>query len=92
MMKRPLALGKNKKVTGLFKDELGRKIMKKICALRAKRYSYLMDGDCEIKKAKGTKTCLPKRRIMFENYTACLFNNKLLLKSQQRFESNHHKV
>ena len=51
-----------------------------------------MDDDCEIQKAKGTKTCLTKRSLMFENYTACLFNNKILLKSQQRFKSNNHKV
>ena len=29
---------------------------------------------------------------MFENYTDCLFNNKIILKSQQRFQSDHHKV
>ena len=29
---------------------------------------------------------------MFENYKDCLFNNKIILKSQQRFKSNHHKV
>ena len=32
MKKRPLAIGKNKKALGFFKDELGRKIMKEICA------------------------------------------------------------
>ena len=51
---RPLPTGKNKKVTGLMKDELGRKIMTEFCALRPKT-SYLMDnGGCD-KKAKGTK-------------------------------------
>ena len=34
--KRPLSIGKNKKVIGLFKDELGVTIMKEFCALRAK--------------------------------------------------------
>ena len=50
--KRPLPIGKNKKVIGLFKDELGGKIMKEFCARRAKTYSYLMDNDCDVKKAK----------------------------------------
>ena len=29
---------------------------------------------------------------MFENYTDCLFNGKIILKSQQKFKSDHHKV
>ena len=53
--KRPLPIGKNKKVIGLFKDELGGKIIKEFCALRAKTYAYLMGDDSEVKKAKGTK-------------------------------------
>ena len=51
--KRPLSIGKNKKVIGLFKDELGGKIMKEFCVLRAKTYLYLMDDNSEIKKSKG---------------------------------------
>ena len=44
-----------KKVIGLLKDELGGKIIKEFCALRAKTYAYLMGDDSEVKKAKGTK-------------------------------------
>ena len=29
---------------------------------------------------------------MFDNYKNSLFNNKIILKSQQRFKSDHHKV
>ena len=83
-----LPIGKNKKVIGLFKDELGGKIMKEFVGLRAKTYAYLMDDDSEHKKAKGTKKCVIKRRLMFENYTDCLFNDKTILKSQQRFKSD----
>ena len=66
--KRPLQIGVNKKVIGMFKDELGGKIMKEFCALRAKTYTYLMDDDSEKKKAKGIKKYVIKRMLMFENY------------------------
>ena len=66
--------------------------MKEFCALRAKTYSYLMDDDSEVKKSKGTKKCIIKRKTMIENYTDCLLNDKIILKSPQRFKSNHHKV
>ena len=90
----------NKKVYGFFKDELGGKIMKEFVALRAKKYIYLIDSyDDDYdknkiinKKAKGTKTCVIKRELMFENYKDCLFNGEVILKSQQRFKSDHHKV
>ena len=90
--KRPLPIGKNKKVIGLFKDELEGKTMKEFCALRAKTYSYLMDDNSEVKKSKGTKKCVIKRRLMFENYKDSLFNNKTILKSQIIFKSDLHEV
>ena len=90
--KRPLQIGVNKKVIGMFKDELGGKIMKEFCALRAKTYTYLMEDDSEMKKAKGVKRCIVKRRLMFENYKDSLFNNKTIMRSQLRFKSDHHNV
>ena len=46
----PLPRGMNKKVIGLFKNELGGKIIIGFVALRSKTYSYLMDNDSENKK------------------------------------------
>ena len=51
-----------------------------------------MYDDSEHKKAKRTKKCIIKRRLMFENYTYCLFNDEIVLKSQQRFKRDCHNV
>ena len=76
----------------MFKDELGGRIMKEFCAYRAKTYPYLMDDDSEVKKSKGTKTCIIKRKLMLENYKDCLLNDKILLISQQSFKSDYHEI
>ena len=78
--KRPLQTGINKKVIGMFKDELGGKIMKGFCALRAKTYAYLMDDDSEVKKGKTIKRCVIKRKMMFENYKDSFLNNKAIMR------------
>ena len=89
---RSLEIGKNKKIIGKFKDELGGKIMNEFCALRAKTYSFKLDDDTENKRAKGTKKCIVKREITFKNYVDALFKGKVLIKSQQQFRIDHHKV
>ena len=44
------------------------------------------------KKAKGTKKCVIKKEVMFNNYVECLRENKKILKKQQRFKSDAHNV
>ena len=79
---------------GLFKEELGGKTMEVFVGIGAKIYAYLVNGynnddydkeKIKNKKAKGIKQCVIKHKTMFENYTDSLFNNKIILKSQQRF-------
>ena len=89
---RPLPMGKNKKVIGLMKDELGEKTITEFVTLRPKTYSYLTDDGKEDKKAKGTKKCVIKRIIKFNDYKNCLLKDKVILKSQQRFISKKHDV
>ena len=59
----------NKKLIGMMKDELGGKIMKEFLGLRPKCYSYLTDDGKIDKQAKGTKKCVIKSLIMFDNYS-----------------------
>ena len=65
---RPLPKGKNKKVIGFMKDELGGGIITEFVALRPKTYSYMTDEFIEMKKAKGTKKCIIKQMLKFEDY------------------------
>ena len=89
---RPLPTEKNNKVIGLMKDELGGKIITEFVTLRPKTYSYSTDDGKEDKKAKGTKKCVIKRMIKFNDYKNCLLKDKVLLKSQQGFISKKHDV
>ena len=89
---RPLPTGKNKEVIGLMKDELGGKIITEFVILRSKTYSFLTDDGKEDKKAKGTKKCVIKKMIKFNDYKKCLLNDEVILKSQQRFISKKHDV
>ena len=74
------------------KDELGGKIITGSVTLRPKTYWYLINNCKEDKKAKGTKKCVIKRMIKFNDYKNCLLKDKVILKSQQRFISKKHDV
>ena len=89
---RPLPTGKNKIIIGLMKDELGGKIITEFVTLRPKTYSFLTDDDKEDKKAKGTKKCVVKKMIKFNDYKKCLLNDEVMLKPQQRFIGKKHDV
>ena len=86
-LNKSLPMGKNKKIIGLVKDEVVGKIITEFFTLRPKTYSYLTDDGKEDKKAKGTKKCVIEKMIKFNDYKKCLFNDEVILKSQQRFIS-----
>ena len=66
--------------------------MKEFVEPRAKTYTYLIDDNSELKQAKGTQKCVIKQGLVFENYKDCLFNNKIILKLQKIFKSDHHNL
>ena len=89
---RPLPIGKNKKVIGLIKNELGGKIMTEFMALRLKLYSYKVLSGLEDKKCKGIKKCVVKKTLTFEDYKNCLFDNSSEYRAQLMFRSSKHEV
>lgn len=69
---------KNKKVPGLFKDELGGEIMSEFIGLRSKLYCIQTESQF-IKKAKGVKKSVT-RDLTSTDYKNTLFYNKILHK------------
>ena len=88
---RPLPVGKNKKVIGLMKNELGGGIMSEFVTLRPKMYAYKV-GSSESKKCKRIKKCVVKKTISFEDYKACLFSGEASYRSQLMLRSLKHEV
>ena len=72
----------------------GEKIITEFVAQTPKTYAYLDDDSNDHKKAViiGTKKCVIKQKLMFENYKDCLINNKAVYRSQERFKSYSHDV
>ena len=71
---------------------MGGKIITEVVALRPKVYVYLDDDGNKHKKSKGKKRCVIKQKLMFQNFKNCLFNNKTVYRSQERFKSYNHDV
>ena len=76
--------GKNKKVIGKFKDELGGKILTEFVALRAKTYACVQLNDDRLEehqKAKGTNKCVIKKHLSFNLYKTCtqmMYSTKII--------------
>ncbi|XP_031329137.1 uncharacterized protein LOC116179983 [Photinus pyralis] len=80
----------NKKVPGLMKDENNGKIMLEFVGLRAKMYSYLVDGKV-FKRSKGS-TYASIREITLEDYKNSIFNNAVVTRPQYLIKSRKHLV
>ena len=85
-------MGKNKKVIGLMKDELGSKIMKEFVALRPKSYAYRKLDNKEDKKCKGIKKYVVKKSISFDDYVDCLLSTRSINRAQLMLKSNGHRI
>ena len=81
---RPLPIGKNKKLIGLMKDELGGKIMTEFVTLRAMMYAYRkIDKEVQEKRCKGTKKSVVSEGLTFDDSKACLFDGETMLSVEQ---------
>ena len=74
------------------KDELNGEIMTEFVALRSKLYAYKQLNDKVGKRVKGTKKCVVKKTITFEDYVHCLHSGKDVYRTQLLFRSVLHRV
>ena len=84
--------GINKKVLGMFKDEVAGKIIKEFVGLRSKLYSFIMEEGKENKKCKGVKRQVVENSITHEDYKTCLTTGKEKLVKQNIIRSYEHEV
>lgn len=80
----------NKKVPGLFKDEMAGEIITKFVGLRSKLYC-IQTEKCIIKKAKGVKKCVT-RDLNVSCYERSLFYNEIIRKKNMLFKSIKHEI
>ena len=87
-----LPTGINKKVLGMFKDEVAGKNIKEFVGLRAKLYSFKTEEGEENKKCKGIKKAVVAKSIRHENYKTCLQTGKEQLRRQTIIRSYEHNL
>ena len=84
--------GVNKKVIGMFKDEVAGRQITHFVGLRPKLYSFKDEGDKIVKKCKGIKKNVVKKGINFEDYVNCLFSGEKQMKSMKIIRSENHDI
>ena len=88
--------GFNKKVLGMFKDEVKGKVIDEFVGLRAKLYSYKMfvneEESEKCRKCKGIKKVVVKNSITHADYETCLFTGKKQLRKMNIIRSHKHDV
>ena len=84
--------GANKKVIGMFKDEVAGKQITHFVGLRPKLYSYKVEGEKEMKKCKGIKKNVVKKKLDFDDYVKCLFSGEKEMRKMKIIRSEKHDI
>ena len=83
-------------VIGKFKDEAKGKIIREFVGLAPKMYSVKFDDETEIKKAKGIKSAVVKKKINFNHYKEQIFDENIYktrnYQDMQGFRSYGHAI
>ena len=84
--------GINKKVIGMFKDEVAGKQITHFVGLRPKLYSFKIEECSEVRKCKGIKKNVIKKKLDFDNYVKCLFSGEKEMRSMKIIRSEKHDI
>ena len=84
--------GVNKKVIGMFKDEVAGKQITHFVGLRPKLYSYKVEDEADLKKCKGVKKNVVKKSIDFDDYVKCLFSGEKEMRKMKIIRSEKHDI
>ena len=84
--------GVNKKVIGMFKDEVAGKQITCFVGLRPKLYSFKIEEDKEVRKCKGIKKNVIKKKLDFDDYVKCLFSGEKELRKMKIIRSEKHDI
>lgn len=86
----------NKKIPGLMKDENNGHVISEFVGLRAKMYSIkIKQEDMKfkvMKRAKGVKKNVLSKKITFEDFKKCIFDNTIVSNTQATIKSHLHRV
>ena len=82
----------NKKVIGMFKDEVAGRQITHFVGLRPKLYSFKVEGDKTTKKCKGIKKNVVKKTLDFDDYVRCLFYGERQMRSMKIIRSEKHNI
>ena len=84
--------GANKKVIGMFKDEVAGKQITHFVGLRPKLYSFKIEEDTQVRKCKGIKKNVIKKKLDFDDYVKCLFSGEKKMRSMKIIRSEKHDI
>ena len=84
--------GANKKVIGMFKDEVAGKQITHFVGLRPKLYSFKIEEESEVRKCKGIKKNVIKKKLDFDDYVKCLFSGEKKMRSMKIIRSEKHDI
>ena len=84
--------GVNKKVIGMFKDEVAGKQITHFVGLRPKLYSFKIEEDKEVRKCKGIKKNVIKKKLDFDDYVQCLFSGEKEMRGMKIIRSEKHDI